>query len=110
MNETNGNITEKTGIGSYTYDSNRPHTVIEVENYGGVVSEIPQYVTYTPFNKVEIVNQGGYVLSITYGPDRQRCKTELSCNDTLLYTRYYADNYEEVHEGNYVNRVLFNGK
>lgn len=45
-----------------------------------------------------------------YGPDRQRCKTALSRNDTLLYTRYYADNYEEVHEGNYVNRVLFNGK
>lgn len=103
----NGNITEKTNIGTYTYDSNRPHAVIEVENYAGTVSEVPQYITYTPFNKVATVSQGDYQLSITYGSDRQRCKTELSRNDTLLYTRYYADNYEEVHEGNNVYRYYY---
>ncbi|MCQ2958930.1 MAG: RHS repeat-associated core domain-containing protein [Bacteroidales bacterium] len=105
MNATNG--TEKTGIGSYSYDSDRPHAVDWVDNTGGLVSEVPQYVTYTPFNKVATVNQGTYNLTITYGPDRQRCKTALSRNDTLLYTRYYADNYEEVHAGDTVYRYYY---
>ncbi|MBO4778238.1 MAG: hypothetical protein J5588_07060 [Bacteroidales bacterium] len=42
-----------------------------------------------------------------YAPDRQRCKTALSRNDTLLYTRYYADNYEEVHAGDTVYRYYY---
>lgn len=104
---SNGNIMEKTGIGLYSYDSDRPHAVNWVDNIGGLVSEVPQYVTYTPFNKVATVNQGAYNLAITYGPDRQRCKTALSRNDTLLYTRYYADNYEEVHAGDSVYRYYY---
>ena len=104
---TNGNIVHKTGIGSYLYESDRPHAVTSVDNIEGAVSEIPQYVTYTPFNKVATVTQGEYSLAITYGPDRQRNKTALSRNDTLLYTRYYADNYEEVHVGDTIYRYYY---
>ena len=104
---TNGNIVNKTGIGAYSYESDRPHAVTSVDNIEGAVSEIPQYVTYTPFNKVATVTQGEYSLAITYGPDRQRNKTALSRNDTLLYTRYYADNYEEVHAGDTIYRYYY---
>ena len=51
-------------------------------------------VTYNAFNKVETVTKGIAKLSITYGPNRQRTKTELIYNSTTT-TTLYADNYEQ---------------
>ena len=51
-------------------------------------------VTYNAFNKVETVTKGSAKLSITYGPNRQRTKTELIYNSTTT-TTLYADNYEQ---------------
>ena len=75
--EANGNIDKKSGLGSYTYGSGRPHAVTEIENTGNVVSEIPDTIAYTPFNKVEIIEEGDYRLVFTYGPDNSRKKTDL---------------------------------
>jgi hypothetical protein len=48
----NGNIDSKTGIGSFSYESTRPHAVTGVDNTGGVISPFEQNIDYTPFNKV----------------------------------------------------------
>ena len=53
-----------------------------------------QNITYNAFNKVETVTKGIAKLSITYGPNRQRTKTELIYNSTTT-TTLYADNYEQ---------------
>ena len=73
----NGNIDKKSGLGSYTYGSGRPHAVTGIENTGNLVSEIPDTISYTPFNKVEIIEEGDYRLVFTYGPDNSRKKTDL---------------------------------
>ncbi|MBO7567277.1 MAG: RHS repeat-associated core domain-containing protein, partial [Bacteroidales bacterium] len=93
--DLNGNITSKTGIGGYTYDNdNKPHVVRQVQNTNNLITTDNQTITYNAFNKASTITQGGDILSITYGPSRQRCKTVLISGGTTT-TTLYADNYEQ---------------
>jgi RHS repeat-associated protein len=88
-----GNISSKTGIGSYTYDANKKHAVVQVANTNNLIQGTAS-VTYNAFNKVATVVQGTNTLTITYGPDHQRTKTVL-VNGSNTTTTLYADNYEQ---------------
>jgi hypothetical protein len=76
----NGNITKKTDVGSYTYVPGKPHAVETVENTSKLISDKDQSISYNAFGKAQLLTESttsGYtVLSITYGPDQQRWKSE----------------------------------
>ncbi|MCQ2228326.1 MAG: FG-GAP-like repeat-containing protein [Bacteroidales bacterium] len=92
----NGNISEKTDVGVYSYGSSQPHAVRGVSKQ---IATNSQEIVYTPFNKVSTVTEkkGGitFDLSITYGPDLQRVKTVLTSSGQKN-TRIYAGSYERV--------------
>ena len=93
--DLNGNIINKTGIGSYTYDNdNKPHAVRQVQNTDNTIPNTNQSITYNAINKVSSITQGGDILTITYGPTRQRSKTVLISGGSTT-TTLYADNYEQ---------------
>ncbi len=95
----NGNISSKTGVGSYTYDSTRPHAVTKVNNGFHTVPTTTQTILYNDFNKIESIDENGYSMDFTYGPDQQRWKTVLAHNGDTTRTTLYAPNYERVTEG-----------
>jgi hypothetical protein len=73
-----GNILSKTGLGSYTYGSSKPHAVTGVENTIGIIPQTPQSVTYNAFGKMSRIESGGYTLDIDYGSDRQRWRSTVT--------------------------------
>lgn len=91
----NGNITDKTGVGRYSYGSARPHAVTGVENPLKTISEEPQDIVYTPFNKVQSITQADKKLTIEYGPGQQRVKTVYTRGETTE-TRVYAGDFERL--------------
>ncbi|GHT34762.1 hypothetical protein FACS189434_11480 [Bacteroidia bacterium] len=98
---TNGNISSKPGTGVYSYESNKPHAVKEIElPYGSWISPETQQITYTAFNKVEKITEkvgnDNYELDIIYGPDQQRWKTVLKKNGITIKTTIFAPDYERV--------------
>ncbi|WP_291582855.1 FG-GAP-like repeat-containing protein [Bacteroides sp.] len=105
----NGNITSKTGLGSYSYGG-KPHAISTVDNTSGLISGNLQNIAYTAFNKVssisETVGSDNYLLNITYGPDRQRWKSVLKKNNIVTRTTVYAGDYEKITE-NGVTKGLY---
>jgi RHS repeat-associated protein len=75
-----GNITYKTGIGSYEYNGPRPHAVTKAgntsyhyDNNGNISSDSgSRTLEYTVFDKPSLVTKGGHDTRFTYGPDRSR--------------------------------------
>lgn len=106
----NGNINSKTGLGIYRYDT-RPHAVTSVKNASGLLSSERQEITYTTFNKVSSISQkvgtDVFALNLTYGPDRQRWKTELKKNNVLQKTIIFGGNYEKVTENGVTKQLYY---
>lgn len=97
----NGNITNKSDAGTYTYLSNKPNAVETVSNSDSQISLLQQDISYTPFGKVQTVSEGDYQLSIIYGPDQQRAKTDLFYQGILKSSKYFVGNYEkQISPGN----------
>ncbi len=88
-----GNILSKTGIGSYTYGSSKPHAVTGVENTSSIIPQTPQSITYNAYGKVTHITDGGYTLDIDYGTDRQRWRSTLtdSLDNVVRSIRYFED-------------------
>ncbi|MCP3906960.1 MAG: hypothetical protein GY712_02980 [Oceanicoccus sp.] len=77
----NGNITNRSEIGDFTYDTSTtsPHAGTNLTSTtGDLLPASNQLVDYTDFNKASHISQGGLDYFITYGPDRQRRKTTLA--------------------------------
>jgi len=96
----NGNITGKTGTGSYTYGNTaHPHQVTGVSNTDGSIILQVQDITYNSWNKVSSVwacdDDDFYSYSIGYGPDMQRVTSELHKTYQKQYEKFYWDDYEE---------------
>lgn len=89
----NGNISSKTGVGAYTYNKNRPHAVAQVTNVDKLIKQTALDVKYNAFNKAYKITQGAITLDITYGLNRQRCKTVYSDGKNTS-TTLYAGSYE----------------
>jgi RHS repeat-associated protein len=100
----NGNITNRSDIGDYTYGTYGPHAVSGLEETTcTLLPANDQRVDYTDFNKASHISQGNYGYYITYGADRLRCKTVLR-NDVTedpLLTKFYAfGDYEKETDAN----------
>ena len=95
----NGNITSKTGIGSYTYNHTKPHAVDTVSNTLGKLPSGDMYVTYNNWGKMSSVWYNGpadfYSYSVIYGPDMQRVTSEMHKTYQKQYDKFYWDDYEE---------------
>ncbi len=81
-----GNIQTKSDVGSYTYDSARPHAVTAAggETYGyddngNMISGAGRDITYASFNKPTLIREiaTGDEAGFTYGPDRARIKQHI---------------------------------
>ncbi|WP_444909845.1 RHS repeat-associated core domain-containing protein [Microbulbifer sp. TRSA005] len=77
-----GNITYKTGVGSYEYNGPRPHAVTKAGNTtyhyddnGNMSSDSgSRTLDYTIFDKPSLITKGSHDTRFTYGPDRSRFK------------------------------------
>lgn len=91
----NGNIETKSDVGEYEYNLPQPHAMSGIAGDAGEgVSDEVQYIAYTAFNKVSLVEQNNDKYLIYYELDEQRIKTEYYYADELKSTRYYFGNYE----------------
>ena len=97
----NGNITSKSDVGQYNYDENfKPHAVVELYNDDetALPTTVQSYVI-SPIGKVQSISQqGAYTLNVTYGPDLQRCHSELKLNGTSKRETIYGGAYEKTIE------------
>lgn len=103
----NGNINTKTGIGTYTYNGIKQNAVEQVDNTSNLISGIEQNISYTPFNKAQLVTEGDNSLNIIYGPDNERKKTESLFQGALTSTRYFANGYEKTIGGGTTTEVHY---
>ena len=87
-----GNITAKTGIASYSYDSpTNPYAVTSVQPVAGQEGLFTnQTATYTNFDKLMTLAQDGKTLSIEYDIDRQRVMQTFSDGTTTRTKRYFT--------------------
>ena len=91
----NGNITNKSDIGDYVYDSNKINALIGVENATNTIPLMQQNVTYTAFDRPSTISENNTHINFTYGPDMNRVKTELYNNGQLAKTKYLLAFYEK---------------
>ncbi|MFT7680813.1 MAG: RHS repeat-associated protein [Moritella dasanensis] len=100
-----GNITSKTGVGSYEYkDQNHAHAVTKAGNRqysydanGNMLSGDGRQITWSSFNKPIRIEQGNNWVSFAYGPDRSRY---LKVNQNGDKTWYLGKAYELVERPN----------
>ena len=102
----NGNITSKTGIGTYSYGT-KPHAVTNVTNSSSLIDTDSQSITYTAFDKAASITQNGYQLDITYGTDLQRWKSVLKNGSTTVRTTLYAGDYEKITENGVTKQYYY---
>ncbi|MDO9155173.1 MAG: lamin tail domain-containing protein [Paludibacter sp.] len=99
----NGNINTKSDVGTYRYETPRPHAMSGIDNVGAGVTNEKQFIDYTSFNKVNRIRQGlnenniTKVYDIFYGLDEQRIKTIYDDFSTSghIKIRYYFGSYEK---------------
>lgn len=93
-----GNITYKQGVGSYTYQSARPHAVraangltYSYDNAGNMTqavnssNQIVRSVSYSDFNKPTLISNEGKWSSLEYGPSKVRAKRADNSGRTIYY-------------------------
>lgn len=97
-----GNIKSKTGLGTYNYNSSRPHAVASVggTSYaynanGSMTSGWGRSIQYNAFNKVSSVSKSGDSSSFDYGPNRHRYK-RVDIKSGQATTTYYLGNVEKI--------------
>ena len=102
-----GNIDTKTGIGTYDYSgTSGPFAVDKITNpettYLSKVEENDHHINYTGFNKVNQLwasvddDDPLTLIEFTYGPNRQRCKTELYNEGTFVKSKLYIGGDYEI--------------
>jgi RHS repeat-associated protein len=90
----NGNITYRTDIGYYSYDSSQKNAVIGISNNPGTITKWDSS-SYTPSNMTSSVYDSPYEVNFTYCPDNQRIKSVLKLEGTPQKTKYYSGSYEK---------------
>jgi RHS repeat-associated protein len=107
-----GNITFKTGVGSYSYNpsgsgSVRPHAVTTINGNGGYVYDANgsmtggdgRGITYTVPDLPHTIGKGGHTSIFSYGPDRARYKRVDTAGSNATATLYLGS-VEKVYHAN----------
>ncbi len=94
----NGNITNKSDIGRYSYNSKKPFVLdsiaIDSSNYAAF-DDMPYSIKYNAINKVQSIKQGEQEAKFIYLPSEERIQMTLTNQqgqDSI--TKYYGINYE----------------
>ncbi|MBO4442091.1 MAG: VCBS repeat-containing protein [Bacteroidaceae bacterium] len=108
----NGNITEKSDIGSYTYNStSKPHAVQSVQNSNDKINYNEQNIVYNPWNKVDNIWQTDdtdfYYYFAQYGPDLQKVYSTMDKTYHREYDKFFWDDYEEKIENGVTTRYYY---
>ncbi|GAB4014482.1 hypothetical protein [Spirosoma koreense] len=85
-----GNITDKSDAGTYSYLTGKPNAVSAVTNPTNVIPWQQQAISYTAFLQPQVISENGYELTYTYGDDYERIRSVLRQNNNLMRTRYYT--------------------
>lgn len=94
--DNRGNITGKSNVGTYLYESGRTHAVTGINNPSDQLKSKPtQTIGYNEFNKIETIREGVYEMRFVYGPDEQRVKSELYKDNARIRTIYYGEGFDK---------------
>jgi len=101
--ESNGFMFYKGGLGSFSYNSNNPYAISDMENPLGSLAIPQSYVTteYNELGMVKKIDSPAYHTQIAYGPNNQRWRSTES--DMV----YYFDNYEEITTNNVTRSFIY---
>ena len=91
---SNGNLTYKTGMGHYTYGSNKPHAVTAVENTAGLMALYRMDTDYNAFGKISRIKNynNSRCMDFLYGPDDERyCTIQRYGDGSLEHEVIYLD-------------------
>lgn len=105
-----GNITDHTGIGSFTYENTaKPYMVTTVTPYGTAIPLRDQDVTYNGMQRPATITENGYVATFGYDDGGERVKMLLTHNGTTQLTRYYLGGQYEFDAETGMERLYLGG-
>ena len=108
--DINGNITYKSDIGDYNYNSvyrSLPHTPQYISNgsnnqsyqydaNGNMIQSGDKQIAWTSFNKPKTFSKGDFRTQFVYAPDRARYLKVQTGNNTHIRTNYVGKVYEQI--------------
>lgn len=108
--DDNGNITEKSDAGTFTYGDTKPYAVNGLNAATNIPSE-QQDITYTQFYRPNTITQGCYSAEFVYNSDYDRIKMTVTDNGNACLTRYYLGGcYEmDITPSGTKEKLYFNG-
>ncbi|MEL6671844.1 MAG: FG-GAP-like repeat-containing protein [Bacteroidota bacterium] len=92
--QANGNVATKTGIGSFSYHSQKINALTKVCDASGPIPHAQQDVSYNTYMQPDDVSESNYDIDFQYGGDGQRRLYELTDQGSLVTKRYYVGNFE----------------
>lgn len=106
---SDGTIQFKDDIGNYTdYSDVHLDALGEITNpVTPGISEISQSLNYTRFNKAATISENENELTVSYGPNQQRIKSQLLHQGTPVYTRYFHPNFEKIIQGGHTYEINY---
>lgn len=95
----NGNITNISNVGTFTYNAEKPYAIALITPYGTEVPLREQQITYNVLRRPETITENGYVATFTYNGEGNRVKMNLKKNNQVQLNRYYWGNQYEFETG-----------
>jgi RHS repeat-associated protein len=93
--DANGNISDKTDIGTYSYHPTKKNALMEVTNILSQVQTSTQDIEYDAHHNPVQITEGDMEWVFEYGPNHQRKKATIrNLNDGTEKYRYYTVNAE----------------
>lgn len=93
----NGNISHKSDVGDYIYDTNNIHAVTKVNN--PLVNNIPTFqqdINFTSFQQPLNISENNKSIDFTYGLDNNRIKTVYKEGNKVKEVKYFLGDFEYV--------------
>jgi RHS repeat-associated protein len=91
----NGNILNKTDLGTYTYLSTKINALSTVQNSSAVINSQNQSITYNAFEQPISITEGLNQIDFVYGYDENRIRTITKYNGSETNRKYYFGSYEK---------------
>jgi RHS repeat-associated protein len=92
-----GNISSKSDVGEYSYNSTKVHAVEEISGDTSYIDIGELGISYNHFNKPVEIHTLEDSIVFLYSPVQNRLRTEhYNENDQLIKTKYYSGSYERT--------------
>jgi hypothetical protein len=102
-----GNITSKTGTGTYQYTSPKPHALSGITGNEGSIPGADCNIAYTSENQIKTIAQGLDSMIFKYGNSDNRNKSIRYYNNQAVKTVYYSGIYEEAITGTTIRKMHY---